>query len=64
MGHYGLTEKDMKAYILLFDRTAKRLTASSDDLQYIVTQMTKVLPAKADLESLIEANLQMKYMSK
>lgn len=67
-GHGPLSSKkdvaDMKAYILLFDRTAKRLAASSDDLQYVVTQMKKVLPAKAGLESLIEANLQMKYMSK
>jgi glyoxylase-like metal-dependent hydrolase (beta-lactamase superfamily II) len=67
-GHGPLSSKkdvaDMKAYILLFDRTAKKLTASSDDFQYVVTQMKKVLPAKAGLESLIEANLQMKYMSK
>ena len=49
---------------LVQDGDILALVASSNDLQYVVAEMKKVLPKKADLESLIEANIQMKYMSK
>jgi glyoxylase-like metal-dependent hydrolase (beta-lactamase superfamily II) len=56
--------EDMKNYLVLFDKKAKELTAKSDDLPYIVSEMRKVLPARAELDMMIGANVQMRYLKK
>jgi cyclase len=55
---------DLKSYLLIFDQKAKELTAKSKDLNFIVAEMKKALPPRAQLDSLIGRNIQMKYLSK
>jgi cyclase len=66
-GHGPLSSKkdlaDLKTYLLVFDRKAKELTAQSKDLKVIVPEMKKALPHRAQLDSLISRNIQMKYLS-
>jgi cyclase len=56
--------EDMKNYLVLFDKKAKELTAKSSDVPHIVSEMRKVLPARAELDMMIGANIQMKYLKK
>ena len=59
------TKKDvaaLKSYLLVFDRKAKELTAQSKDPNFIVAEMKKSLPPRAQLDSLIARNIQMKYL--
>jgi cyclase len=67
-GHGPLSGKkdieDMKNYLVLYDKKAKELTAKSNDVQYIVSELRKVLPPRAELDMMIGANLQMKYLMK
>ncbi len=67
-GHGPVSTKkdliDMKQYLLAFDKMAKELTAKSDNLEYIVTEMKKSLPHKTQLNSIISSNIQMKYLKK
>ena len=56
--------EDMKNYLVLFDKKAKELTAKSGDLPYIISEMRKVLPARAELDMMIDANVQMRYLKK
>ncbi|MDD2903995.1 MAG: MBL fold metallo-hydrolase [Syntrophales bacterium] len=53
---------DLQAYLLVFDRQAKELTAKSQDLKVLVPEMKKALPQRAQLDALIGRNLQMKYL--
>jgi cyclase len=65
-GHGPVSSKkdvaDLKNYLLVFDRKAKELTAQSQDLNFIVAEMKKALPARSQLDSLIGRNIQMKYL--
>jgi cyclase len=67
-GHGPLSSKkdlaDMQSYLSVFDRKAKELTAQSQDLNFIVAEMRKALPPRAQLHRLIARNIQMKYLSK
>jgi glyoxylase-like metal-dependent hydrolase (beta-lactamase superfamily II) len=67
-GHGPLSGKkdidDMKNYLVLFDRKAKELTAKSSDVQYIVSELKKILPPRAELDMMVGANVQMKYLKK
>jgi cyclase len=56
--------RDMRAYLLAFDQNAKVLCAESNDLDWIVSEIRKVLPPRPEGESLIKANIQMKYLKK
>lgn len=67
-GHGPISNKkdvtDMKSYLAAFDKNAKRLSAKSKDIEYVFSEIKKVLPARAEGEWLIKANLQMKYLKK
>ncbi len=67
-GHGPLSTKkdleDMKAYLVLFDKTAKELAAKSNDVQYIVAELKKILPPRSELDMMIGANVQMRYLKK
>lgn len=67
-GHGPVSSKkdvaDLKAYLLVFDRKAKELTAKSQDLKIIVPEMKKALPQRAQLDRLIGTSVQMKYLPK
>jgi len=61
------TKKDiteMKNYLIVFDKNAKKLSARSKDVEYIFSEIKKVLPARAEGEWLIKSNIQMKYLKK
>lgn len=53
--------KDMRAYLVFFDKKAKALSARSQDLAYLTSEMKKALPPRAQGEWMIEYNLQ-KYI--
>jgi glyoxylase-like metal-dependent hydrolase (beta-lactamase superfamily II) len=55
---------DMKSYLVLFDQKAKDLTAKSSDVQYVVSELRKALPPRAELDMMIGVNVQMNYMKK
>jgi glyoxylase-like metal-dependent hydrolase (beta-lactamase superfamily II) len=65
-GHGPVSSKkdvvDLKNYLLVFDQKAKELTAQSKDLNFIVAEMKKSLPPRAQLDLLIAKNIQMKYL--
>jgi glyoxylase-like metal-dependent hydrolase (beta-lactamase superfamily II) len=67
-GHGPVSSKkdvaDMKNYLVLFDKKAKELTAQSGDLQHIVSELRKILPPRAELDMMIGANVQMRYLKK
>jgi glyoxylase-like metal-dependent hydrolase (beta-lactamase superfamily II) len=56
--------EDMKNYLITFDKKAKELTANSNDAAQIVSEMKKSLPVRAEGESMIPANIQMKYLKR
>lgn len=61
------TKKDiqeMKEYLLTFDKKAKELSAQSNDLEYILSELKKFLPQRPEGEFLIKGNIQMKYLRK
>ncbi len=65
-GHGPLSNKkdisDMKDYLITFDKNAKKLCNSSDDLDTIVAQMEKALPTKAQGNWMIRSSIQQKYL--
>jgi cyclase len=67
-GHGPLSGKkdieDMKNYLVLFDRKARELTAKSNDLQYIVSELRKALPPREELDMMIGSNVKMRYLKK
>ncbi|MBI1810501.1 MAG: MBL fold metallo-hydrolase [Nitrospirae bacterium] len=67
-GHGPISSKkdieDMKNYLIAFDKKAKELAANSNDVAFISTEIKKALPSRAELESLIQSNIQMKYLKK
>jgi glyoxylase-like metal-dependent hydrolase (beta-lactamase superfamily II) len=66
-GHGPLSGKkdvaDMKGYITLFDRMAKALTPAKIDPAGIAAEMKKILPARAQGDWLIQANIEAKYLN-
>lgn len=67
-GHGPLSGKqdlaEMKAYLLQFDRQAKKLAATGGDAEAVTAEMVKTLPQRAEGVWLITANLKMKYLTK
>jgi len=67
-GHGPLSGKkdisDMKAYLLIFDKKARELSAESRDVDHIVSEIKKYLPERRELEMLIKGNIQRKYLKK
>lgn len=67
-GHGPISTKkditDMKNYLIAFDKNAKQLSAKSKDADRIAAEIKKLLPHRAELESLINTNIQMKYSKK
>lgn len=67
-GHGPVSSKndiaDMRAYLITFDNKAKELCARSRDIDWIVSEIKKVLPQRPEGEMMIKANIQMKYMKK
>jgi len=67
-GHGPLSGKKdiaaMKDYLVAFDAKAKELCAKSSDAASIKSELVKALPARAEGDGLIDANLQMKYLRK
>jgi glyoxylase-like metal-dependent hydrolase (beta-lactamase superfamily II) len=56
--------EDMKNYLVFFDQMAKELTSKSSDVQYIVSELRKILPPRAELDMMIGVNVQMNYLKK
>jgi glyoxylase-like metal-dependent hydrolase (beta-lactamase superfamily II) len=54
--------QDMKDYLLLFDRKARELAATSQDAGLIAAEMSKILPPRAEGEGLIRMNIERKYL--
>lgn len=52
---------DMKAYIVLFDREARRLATQSNDPEFLYAELKKTLPNRPEGDFLIRANIQ-RYM--
>ncbi|MEW6109415.1 MAG: MBL fold metallo-hydrolase [Nitrospirota bacterium] len=67
-GHGPLSTKkdieDMKNYLIAFDKKAKELAATSNDAEYIASEIKKSLPQRPEGNDLIRWNIQMKYMKK
>ncbi|MCK5504585.1 MAG: MBL fold metallo-hydrolase [Thermodesulfovibrionia bacterium] len=67
-GHGPISDKkdvkDMKDYIIAFDKKAKELAAKSEDVEYITSEIKKSLPPRDEGDGLIPANIQMKYLKK
>lgn len=55
---------DMKAYLIAFDKNARKLASESGDLDFIAEEIKKSLPSKTRLESLIKTNIQLRYLKK
>ncbi len=49
---------DMKAYIVLFDREARRLSSLSNDPEFLYAELKKVLPNRPESDFLIRVNIQ------
>lgn len=56
--------EDMKEYLTAFDKYARQFSAQSQDLESVYSEMKKVLPARAEADFLIKANLRMRYLKK
>lgn len=67
-GHGPISSKldvlEMRQYITAFDKKAKRLSAKSKDVDHIASEIKKSLPARADGDWLVKANIQMRYLKK
>jgi cyclase len=67
-GHGPLSGKkdisDMREYLITFDSKAKELCAKSNDVDWIVSEMKKSLPQRRELDMMIKANIQRRYMKK
>jgi cyclase len=65
-GHGPLSSKqdisNMRDYLIAFDKKARELCASSDDLETIVAQIEKALPHKAQGNWMIRSSIQRKYL--
>lgn len=65
-GHGPLSGKkdlaEMKEYLTLFDRTARELAATTQDVDALSGQMLKVLPRRSMAEWMVGYNLKMRYL--
>jgi len=65
-GHGPLSGKkevaDMKAYLLAFDKKARELSASSNDVNFISSELKRALPARSQGEWMIPYNVKEKYI--
>jgi cyclase len=55
---------DMRNYLVVFDSKAKELCAESNDPDWIASEIKKALPQRPELEMMIKANIQMRYLNK
>ncbi|MFZ5797621.1 MAG: MBL fold metallo-hydrolase [Desulfobulbus sp.] len=53
---------EMQEYLVIFDKLARELAAGSSDPEFIAGEMKKALPPRPEGESLIMANIRMKYL--
>lgn len=67
-GHGPISSKkdirDMKNYLIAFDKKARQLSAKSKDADFVTAELKKAMPPRAEGEWLIKANIQMKYLKK
>ncbi|MCK9377067.1 MAG: MBL fold metallo-hydrolase [Syntrophobacterales bacterium] len=67
-GHGPISSKkdirEMKDYLVAFDKQAKELCNQSRDVEYITAALKKALPPRAEGEGIIKMNLEMKYLKK
>ncbi|MDO9308603.1 MAG: MBL fold metallo-hydrolase [Deltaproteobacteria bacterium] len=67
-GHGPLSTKkdlrEMKEYLLLFDRKAKELAAESQDASVIAAELKKLLPPRSMAEWMIAFNVKSRYLGK
>lgn len=67
-GHGPLSTKkdlrEMKEYLLLFDGTAQKLAATSQDTDAITAQLLKILPKRSMAEWMVGYNLKARYLGK
>ncbi len=54
--------EDMKAYLVAFDRNAKSLCATSQNIEQIAGEMLARLPQRDDGQFLVNANIQARYL--
>lgn len=67
-GHGPLSTKkdvrDMKEYLLVFDKKARELAPTAQDAGLMAAEMGKILPPKAEGEGLIKMSIEQKYLRK
>jgi cyclase len=67
-GHGPISGKkdvsDMKQFLILFDKNAKKLALTSNDPQKIALELKKILPKRSQLDWAIEENVKAMYMKK
>jgi glyoxylase-like metal-dependent hydrolase (beta-lactamase superfamily II) len=67
-GHGPLSSKkdlkDMKDYLLLFDRKAKELAATSNDADAIAAELKTILPKRSMADWMIAFNVKSRYLTK
>ncbi len=56
--------REMKDYLVIFDLKARELSAQSNDIEHITSEIKKMIPARPEGEFLIKGNIQMKYLKK
>ena len=65
-GHGPISRKrdveDMKKYLTIFDRHARKLAVRSTDAEHITAEIKEILPRRSELDTLIRANIQLKYL--
>ncbi|OHB25880.1 MAG: MBL fold metallo-hydrolase [Desulfuromonadaceae bacterium GWC2_58_13] len=67
-GHGPLSTKqdlrEMKEYLVLFDKKARELAAASPDAEAIATQLLLILPKRSMAEWMVETNVKGRYSAK
>ncbi len=67
-GHGPISSKkdirEMKRYLVAFDKKAKDLCSQSKDEEYIAAALQRALPPRAEGDAIIKMNLQMKYLKR
>lgn len=65
-GHGPISSKkdiaEMKSYLMTFDKKARELVSKTKDVDYITSELKKVLPVKSQGEWLIPYNIRTKYL--
>ena len=54
---------DMKNYIAAFDKKAKELASGDNEIDYIVAELKKAMPARSRGDWIIQANVKGKYLT-